>query len=212
MKQFDWSEWYYWPKMAFKMPQEFPTASLDTTKDFHILHSAKHVILSSKQKHTTGSWTHTDTHSHTQQQQLQTKSNWACHIAAKGQTLFSCAKFWPLQVIKKRDNFADTGLAVGTPASFDLMKACFKRMCWFGNWHKTDAFTKLGEPTIRAACTPQTMLDQHFWCLFCFFYQYLTIFPAVSLYPQQKHAYSALHPQALTEYSSPDFRRLSNAR
>ena len=47
----------------------------------------------------------------------------------------------------------------------DPTKACFKRSCWFGKWRKTDAFTKLGEPTIRAACTPRTVLDRHF-CLF----------------------------------------------
>ena len=29
-----------WLKMAFKMSQEFPTASLDIAEDFHILHGA----------------------------------------------------------------------------------------------------------------------------------------------------------------------------
>ena len=86
---------------------------------------------------------------------------------------------------KKGYNFADTELAVGTPAGFAPTKDCFKRSRWFGKRHKTDAFTKLGDPTIRAACTPQTVLGRHLWCLFCFFYHYLAIFPAVSLYPQQ---------------------------
>ena len=45
---------------------------------------------------------------------------------------------------KKRCNFADTGLAVGTPADFASTKECFKRSLWFGKRHKTDAFTKLG--------------------------------------------------------------------
>ena len=40
MKPFDWFEWYMSLKMAFKMSQEFPTASLDITEGFHILHSA----------------------------------------------------------------------------------------------------------------------------------------------------------------------------
>ena len=69
------------------------------------------------------------------------------------------------------------------PAGFAPTKACFKSSRWFGKRHKTDAFTKLGEPTIRAA---------HKQCLtgisnafFCFFYQYLATFPAVLLYPQQ---------------------------
>ncbi len=70
--------------MAFKISQEFPTASLDITEYFHILHSAYYtfVIPSSKQKHTPGSLTHTHTHTHTHdQRQLQTKSNWARHIS-----------------------------------------------------------------------------------------------------------------------------------
>ena len=106
-------------------------------------------------------------------------------VISLAQTLLSCAKFGPLRVIKKRYNFADIGLAVGTPAGFAPTKECFKRSRWFGKRHKTDAFTKLGESTIRAACTPQTVLGRHFWCLFCFFYHYLAIFPAVLLYPQQ---------------------------
>ena len=32
--------WFKWLKMAYKISQEFPTASLDITKDFHILHNA----------------------------------------------------------------------------------------------------------------------------------------------------------------------------
>ena len=57
---------------------------------------------------------------------------------------------------------ADIGLAVGTPAGVAPTKECFKRSRWFGKRHKTDAFTKLGESTIRAACTPQTVLGRHF--------------------------------------------------
>ena len=48
-------------------------------------------------------------------------------------------------------------------------KACFKRSRWFGKRHKTDAFTIWGEPTIRAASTPRTVPDRHFWGNFCFF-------------------------------------------
>ena len=39
---------------------------------------------------------------------------------------------------------------------------------------------------------------QCFTGIFFLFYKYLASFPAVSMYPQQKRAYSALHPQALT--------------
>ena len=81
MKPFDWFEWYMWLKMAFKMSQEFPTASLDITEDFHILHIAYVYICYYMLKAKTYNWlpnTHTHTHN---QQQLPTKSNWARHIA-----------------------------------------------------------------------------------------------------------------------------------
>ena len=72
--------------MAFKMSQEFPTASMDITEDFHILHSAYVYICYSILKAKTYNWlpntqTHRHTHTHTHQQQLHTKSNWARHIA-----------------------------------------------------------------------------------------------------------------------------------
>ena len=64
--------------MAFKMSQEFPTASMDITEDFHILHSAYVYICYSILKAKTYNWlpntqTHRHTHTHTHQQQLQTK-------------------------------------------------------------------------------------------------------------------------------------------
>ena len=85
--------------MAFKISQEFPTASLDITEYFHILHSAYYtfVIPSSKQKHTPGSLTHTHTHTHTRpatttnQKQLGT-SHLLLMVISLAQTLLSCAK------------------------------------------------------------------------------------------------------------------------
>jgi len=81
MKPFYWFQWYKWLKMDCKMSLVLLTTSFDITEDFHILHSAykvtyTFVIPSLKQKLTTGSLTHTHNH-----QQLQTKSNWACHIS-----------------------------------------------------------------------------------------------------------------------------------
>ena len=123
------------------------------------------VIPSSKQKYTTGT-TNIHTHTHTTSNNYKHKATGHNTFLANGHFAGSEAHFVceipTASSNKKGYNFADTGLAVGTPASFDLMKACFKRMCWFGNWHKTDAFTKLGEPTIRAACTLQIVLDQNF--------------------------------------------------
>ena len=81
MTPFYWFKWYKWLKMAFKMSQEFPTASLDITEDFHFSHSAYVYVCYSILKAKTYNWlpnTHTHTHD---QQQLQTKSNWARHIS-----------------------------------------------------------------------------------------------------------------------------------
>ena len=63
------------------MSQEFPIASLDITEDFHILHSAYVHIFYSILKAKTCNWLPKHTHTHTHQQQLQTKGNWARHIA-----------------------------------------------------------------------------------------------------------------------------------
>ena len=68
------------PKWHLKCPTNFcpPPWILPKIFIFYTVLTYTFVIPSSKQKHTTGSLTHT--HAHTQQQQLQTKSNWACHI------------------------------------------------------------------------------------------------------------------------------------
>ena len=150
--------------MAFKMSQAFPTASLDITEDFHILQSAYVYICYSILKAKTYNWlpnTHT-THMTSNNYNLNKKQLGTSHLVISlAQKLLSCAKFRSLRVIKKA-NFADIGLTVGTPAGVAPTKECFKRSRWFGKRHKTDAFTKLGEPTIRAACTPQTVLGRHF--------------------------------------------------
>ena len=83
------------------MSQEFPTASMDITKDFHILHSAYTVltytlvISSSKQKYTTDSLTHTHTHTHTQNGSNNNKQKATGHITslANGHVTGSDAPF-----------------------------------------------------------------------------------------------------------------------
>ena len=44
----------------------------------------------------------------------------------------------------------------------------------------------------------QWALDRRSWCLFCLCLWVSVILPTCSLYPQQKRAYSALHPHAWT--------------
>ena len=62
-------------------------------------------------------------------------------------------------------------MAVGTSAGFAPAKECFRRSRWFGKRHKTDAFTKLGEPTITAAYIPQTVLCRWVARQYCLTFQ-----------------------------------------
>ena len=171
------------PKWHLKYPRNFwpPPWRLQNIFIF-CWHSAYVYICYSILKAKTYNWlpnTHTHTHAPattTNKRQLGTVDR-LLMVIWLAQTLLSCAKFWLLRVLKKGDDFADTGLAVETPAGSAPAKACFKLLHWFGKRHKMDAFTKLGNLL--------TVLDQHFWCLFCFFYQCLVIFPTVLLYPQQ---------------------------
>ena len=134
-------------------------------------------------------------------------------VISLAQSFLSWAKFQQLWVISKIYNFADIGLAVGMPACFAPTKECFnfKHSRWFGKRHKIDAFTKLGEPTIRVACTPQTT-----WPAFLIILTPFLLLLPVSGHlshsftaPPTKCAYSVLHLQALTECSPLDFWRSS---
>ena len=94
--------------MAFKMSHEFPTASMDITEDFYILHSAYVYIYYSILKAKTDNWlpnTHTHTHTHTPATTTNKKQLGTSHrlliVISLAQTLLSCAKFRPLRVIKK---------------------------------------------------------------------------------------------------------------
>ena len=156
---------------------------------------------------------------------------------------FSCAKFRPLRVIKKKNkqnklkkekkkerkekkkrkrkrkkkkgcNSTNIGLAVGTPAGFEPRKAYFKRSRWFGKQHKTDAFTKL----VVSGSGPSELHVPHEQCMTSIseavsafskfiFYRCPPMFVTGSPVPPTKAClYSALHPQALTEYSVLDFQ------
>ena len=118
------------------------------------------------------------------------------------QMLFLCVKFWPLQVIKKKKEIILLTLDwLWGHLQTDPTKAC-KR-------HKTDTFTKLGEPTIRAAWTPRKGAWPAFLMLFLLFLLVSIHLHHGLLYPQQKHAYSVLHPQALTKCSTLDFWKSS---
>ena len=71
--------------------------------------------------------------------------------------LLSCAKFRPHRVIKKkRDNFADIGLAVGTPAGFAPRHVSSVCVGWANGTKRTPS--QMGGPTIRATGTHEQCL------------------------------------------------------
>ena len=76
-------------------------------------------------------------------------------VISLAQKLLSCAKFRPLRVNKKKDLIL---LTLDRQALLQRRNVSSRGSRWFGKRHKTDAFTKPGVPTIRAAaCTPQCL-------------------------------------------------------
>ena len=141
-------------------------------QDFHILHSAYvYICYSTLKAKTYNSLPNTHTHTHMTSNSYKQKATGHVASLANGHITGSDAPFVCEIPTASSNNFvlfcfvvvvADIGLAVGTPAGFAPTKECFKCSRRFGKRHKTDAFTKLGEPTIRAACTPQTVLGRLF--------------------------------------------------
>ena len=104
IKPFDWFEWYIWFKMAFKMSQEFPTASMNITEDFHILHSAYvYICYSILKAKTYNCLLNKHTHTHQQQLHWNKKQLGTSHrlltVIWLAEALLLCAKFRPLRVI-----------------------------------------------------------------------------------------------------------------
>ena len=196
--------------MAFKMSQEFQTTPWILPKIFLFYTVLTHtfVIPSAKQKHTTGSLTHTHTRPATTTNKKQLGTSHRLLMVTLAQKLLSCAKFQSLRVIKKylkKYNFADIGLAAG----FAPTKECFKRSRWFGKRHKTDAFTRPEGTYYQSCMYPHRQylagISNAFSASFTSIWP---SFPRFYCIPT-KRAYSALHPQELTECSPLDFRRSS---
>ena len=139
--------------VIFKMSEEYSDRLLGYFPKIFIFYTVltyTFVIPPSKQKHTTRSLTHTHTHTHTHMTSNNYKQRATGHVTSLANDYFtgSDAPFVceiPIALSnKKRYNFADIRLAVG----FTPTKQCVKRSRWFGKRHKTDAFTKLGEPVV----------------------------------------------------------------
>ena len=184
--------------------------SLNITEDFHILHSAYVYICYSILKAKTYNWlpnthTHTWPATTTNKKQLGT-SHLLLMVISLAQIQNSKFKFHlqnseALRVIKNIKKLLTwTGYGDANEGT------CLKRSHWFGKRHKTDAFTKLGN-LLSELHVP------HKQCLTgisdAFSASFTSIWPSFFTVPPTKHAYSALHPQALTECSPLNFRRSS---
>ena len=147
--------------MAFKMSQEFPTASLDIAEDFHILHGAYVYIWYSILKAKTYNWlpnTHTTSNNYKQKATghvtslanghfTGSEAPFVCEIptASSNIYIFLLTLDWlwvARRLCSNEGMFQAFALVWQTPQN--------------GRLHKT------GEPTIEAACTPQTVPGRHF--------------------------------------------------
>ena len=179
--------------MAFKMSQVFPTASLDITEDFHILHNVYLYICYSILKAKTYNRL-PNTHKPatcTNNKQLGTSHRllmaiWLrCFFCVWNSDYFEWWKKGKKKEKKKEKICWHYWTGFGDACRLWSNEGMFQAFVFVWQRHKMDAFTKLGEPTIRAACTI-------FFYIF-FINQYLSTFVMGSLYPQQMHAYYALH-------------------
>ena len=183
--------------MAFKMSQEFPTASLDI---FIFCTMLTFVIPSSKQKHTTGSLTHTHMTSNNYKQKA------TGHVTSLGHFTGSDAPFVckiPTALSNKKDIIF---LTLDRLCSSEEMFQVFS-LVWQtaqnGRLHKTRG-------TYYHSCMYPT--DSAWLAFLMPFPLLLPVSGNLSrgfTVPPTKHAYSALHPQALTECVPLDFRKSS---
>ena len=151
-------------------------------KLFYSMLTYTFVIPSSKQKHTTGSLTHTHTQTHMNSNNYKQKATG--HVTfghfTGTEAPFEC-EIPTASSNKKRYNFADIGLAVGTPAGVAPTKECFKRLCWFGKRHKRTSSQNWGNLLSELNAPHRQCLAGISNAFLCIFYQYLAIFPAVLL-------------------------------
>ena len=103
MKPLYWFKWCKWLKWHLKSPRNFrsPPRILPKIFIFYTMLTYTFVTPSSKQKHTTGSQTHTHTQ-HTRPATTNKRQLGMSHlllmVISLAQMLLLCAKFWPLQV------------------------------------------------------------------------------------------------------------------
>jgi len=139
--------------MAFKMSQEFPTASMDITKDFHVLHSAHVYICYSILNAKTYNWL-PNSNTHTPATATNKKHLGTSTSLANGHLTGSVAPFVceiPTASSNKKDNFADIGLDCGDARRLCSSEGMFQAFELVWQAAQSGRFHKTGEPTIRAA-------------------------------------------------------------
>ena len=124
------------------MSQEFPIASLDITEDFHILHSAYVYICYSILKAKTYNW-HTHTHM-TSNNYKQKATGHVTSLANDSDAHFLCEIPTASSNKKRRYNFADIGLVVGTPAGFAPTKEFFEAFALVWQTAQNERLQKTG--------------------------------------------------------------------
>ena len=119
------------------------------------------------------------------------------------QTLLTCAKFRPLQIILKKKKIILLTLdwLWGRPQALIQRRHVSSVCVGLANGTKRTPSQNWGN-LLSELHVSHTVPDRRFWCLFCFFSLGFIV-------PPTKRAYSALHPQTLTECSPVDFRRSS---
>ena len=204
--------------MAYKISQEFPTASLDITKDFHILHSAYvyicySILKQSKQKYyppPPPPHTHTHTTSNNYKQKATghvtslanghftgSEAPFVCEIPTASSNIYRYilptldSWLWgrPAQALLHRRNVSSVrvSLANGTKRTPSQ------------NWG--NQLSELHVPHRQCLAGISNAFSASFTSIW-------PSFPRFYCTPT-KRAYSALHPQALTECSPLDFRSSS---
>ena len=130
-------------------------------------------------------------------------------VISLAQTLLTCAKFRPLQV-RKRENFGDW--LWGRPQALIQRRHVSSIRVGLANGTKRTPSQNWGN-LLSELHVPHkqclTGIADAFSAFSASFTSICPSFPRFHCTPQQKRAYSALHPQTLNECSPLDFRRSS---
>ena len=159
------------------MSQEFPTASLDITEDFHILHIAYVYICYSILKAKTYNWL-PNTHTHTHTKQLGT-SHLLLMVISLAQKLLSFAKFRTLRVIKNNIILLTLDWLWRPARRLCSNEGMFEAFALVWQTAQNGRLHKTGGTYYQSCMYHTDSAWLTFLMPFLLLYQYLAIFPAV---------------------------------